>query len=78
MLDRLLPHLDARVIPEGEHLQADELFAKLFAETLAHAAEQLHRHYPIILVGIVMGHFDDMLEDKIPPVFIVALVSKAA
>jgi hypothetical protein len=71
----LLPHLIADVFSQREQLQSNELLAQALPETFAHTAEQLHCHYPVILVVIVVGHFDHMLQHKIPTVLVVQIVS---
>ena len=44
------------------------------AEALAHTREKLNGDYSIILVGIIVSHFDDVLQDKISPISIVEFV----
>jgi hypothetical protein len=70
----LFSDLIVDVLAKRKQLQSDELFAKARSEALAHAAEHLHCHNPVIFVVVVMGHFDDMLQYKISPILIVQVV----
>ena len=74
MFDGLLSDLKADVFSQGEQFKANELFAEILPEALAHTAEELHCNYAVILVIVIMSHLNDVLEYEISPVLIVELV----
>jgi hypothetical protein len=74
LFDGFLSDFKADVFSQGEQLEADELFAEILPEALAHTAEELHCDYAVILVIVIMSHLNDVLEYEIAPVLIVELV----
>ena len=76
VLDGFFAHLEADVFTQRQHLQADKLFAQIFAEALAHAAEELDCHDAVVFVVVVVGHFDDMFEDEVAPIFVIEFVGQ--
>lgn len=71
MLNCFLAHFEADVFSEGEDLQTYELFAEVFSEALAHAAEELDCDDAVVFVLVVVGHFDDVFEDEIAPILVI-------
>lgn len=71
--NRLLLDLEANILAKRQYLQADKLLTQTLAEAFTHIAEQLHSHDPIILILVIMGHLDHMLQHEIPPILIVQL-----
>ena len=71
--DGLLLDLEADVLPQREDLEPDELLAQALPEALAHVAEQLHRHDPVVLVLVVVRHLDHVLQHEVPAVLVVEL-----
>jgi hypothetical protein len=70
-------HLKADVLAQRQDLQADELLAEVLSEALAHAAEQLDCHDAVVLVLIIMGHLDDVLEHEVPAILVVEFMCEA-
>lgn len=62
MFDGLFPDFERSVFPQREDLESDELFAELLSEKLAHVAEELDCYDSVLLICIVVGHFDYVLE----------------
>ena len=54
------------------------MFAELFSEAVTHVAKELDSNNTIILVGIVVCHFDNMLEYVVAPVLVSELVGDAS
>jgi hypothetical protein len=57
----LFSYFKTDIFAEGKNLKPNKLFTQIFAKAFAHATEELHSHYTIVLTIIVMGHLNDVL-----------------
>lgn len=58
----LFSNFQVGVLSQGFKLQPDELFTQVLTEERSHLAEQLNGDDSIVLIGIVMGHFQYILK----------------
>lgn len=71
MFNCLFSDFDTRIITKRQYLKPNKLLAELFPKAVAHATKKLYSNYPIILIRVIMSHLYDMLEHKIPTIFII-------
>jgi len=76
VLNCLLFDFEADIVSQGQNLQADELLAQVFTEAFAHIAKELDCYDAVILVVIVVSHFDHMLKNKVPSILIIKFMSE--
>ena len=74
MDDSLLSNLEAGILSERQKLKSDKLLTKRLAKHFAHIGEQLNSYNSILLVRVIMSHFDDMPQYEISPFMIVDLL----
>lgn len=71
ILDRLLPDILTDIIPKRQELKPDKLLTQSRPKNLTQAAKKLHSNKPVILIAIIMGEKQDILEDALAAVFFV-------
>ena len=74
MNDSLLSNLEAGILSKRQKLKSDKLLTKRFAKDFAHIGEQLNSYNSILLVRVIMGHFDNMSQNKISSFMIINLL----
>jgi len=73
----LFSDLKADVFTERKNLKSNKLFTEVFSEAFAHATKELHCDDAIVL-AVVMGHLNHMLQDIVSSIFVVEMMGKDA
>jgi hypothetical protein len=76
--DGLFSDFEAGVFSKREKLQPNELFAKGLSKDFAHVGEKLYSDDSVFLVGVIVGHFDNMPEDEIASFVVVNFLGELA
>jgi hypothetical protein len=76
--DGLFSDFEAGVFSKREKLESNELFAKGLSKDFAHVGEELYSDNSVFLVGVIVGHFDNMSEDEITSFVIVDFLGELA
>ena len=74
MNNSFLPNLEAGILAKWQELQSNKLLAKGLAENLTHIAKKLHSNNPVILIGVIMRHLNNMSQYKITSLTIIDLM----
>lgn len=70
MFNSLFSNFNTRIITKWQNLQPNKLFTKLLAEAVTHVTKELDSNNTIILIGVIMCHFDNMFENIVSSIFI--------
>lgn len=76
MNDSFLSDFEAGIFTQRQKFQSDKLFTERFSKDFTHVRKQLDCDYSVFLIGVIMGHFNDMSEDEVPSFMVVNLLGE--
>ena len=75
---RLLSDFEAGVLPQRQEFKPNKLFTKRLTKDFAHVRKQLYSYDSVFLIRIIMGHFNDVSQNKISSFVVVDFLGQLA